>query len=131
MHKERKDFSREALLKKTRGILGTIVDPSVRTTKYSAQDCLMSGVAVFSLKYPSLLQFEQDYKQEGVVTKNFRNLFEIKEIPSDTQFRERLDIIDYEELQPVFNGLLYDLQRGINSSRSEMCISISIRTNKS
>ncbi len=35
---------------------------SKRSRDYSLTDCLMSGVAVFGMKYPSLLQFEAWFK---------------------------------------------------------------------
>lgn len=113
MHKERKSFSKEALLSRVKNIfVEKVKDQSVRSSKYSLSDCLMSGVAIFSLKYASLLKFEESFKKDGPVTKNLKNLFAIKDVPSDTQFRERLDVVDYEELQPAFDSLLYDLQRG-------------------
>lgn len=113
MHKERKNFSKEALLNKVKNIfVKEVKDVRLRSSKYSLLDCLMSGVSIFSLKYASLLKFEETFKKDGPVTKNLRNLFGIKDVPSDTQFRERLDIVNYEELQAVFDGLLYELQRG-------------------
>lgn len=112
MYKERKSFSKEALLNKVKNIFIDIVkDTKLRSSKYGLLDCLMSGVSIFSLKYVSLLKFEETFKKYGPVTKNLKNLFGIKEVPIDTQFRKRLDVVNYEELQPVFDGLLYDLQR--------------------
>ncbi len=45
----------------------------------------MSGVAVFSLKYPSLLQFDQHQDKEELVRKNLRALYGIKQAPSLVQ----------------------------------------------
>lgn len=113
MHKERKSFSKESLLARVRSIFKEEVkDIKERKSKYNIVDCLMSGVGIFSLKYASLLKFEESFRTEGIVTKNLKKLFGIKDAPSDTQYRERLDVINYEDLQPVFDGLIYDLQRG-------------------
>jgi hypothetical protein len=113
MNKERKSFSKEALLSRVKNtFIEKVNSPSARSPKYSLLDCLMSGIAIFSLKYASLLKFEESFKKDGAVTKNLKNLFAIKDVPSDTQFRERLDVVNYEELQPAFDSLLYDLQRG-------------------
>lgn len=113
MNKERKSFNKEALLSRVKNIFSkTVKELRDRTPKYSILDCLMSGIAIFSLKYSSLLKFEESFRGEGIVNKNLRKLFGITDVPSDTQFRERLDAINYEELQSVFDGLLYDLQRG-------------------
>lgn len=113
MNKERKSFSKEALLSRVKQVfIKEVSDPSVRSSRYSLLDCLMSGIAIFSLKYASLLKFEESFKKGGPVTQNLKNLFAIKDVPSDTQFRERLDVVNYEELQPAFDSMLYDLQRG-------------------
>lgn len=113
MHKERKSFSKEALLGRVKSVFSiSVKELNRRTPVYNVVDCLMSGIAIFSLKYASLLKFEESFKKNGPVSQNLKNLFAIKEVPSDTRFRERLDVINYEELQPVFDGLLHDLQRG-------------------
>ena len=53
----------------------------------------MSGLAVFSLKCPSLLDY--DTKRLDVPTaKNLRDLYFVSAPPSDTYLRERLDDIN-------------------------------------
>ena len=47
-------------------------------------DHLMSGLAVFGLKYPSLLQFDQDSRAEKVTRHNLRQLYGIERAPCDT-----------------------------------------------
>ena len=39
---------------------------------YSWQDCIMSGLAVFGFKMPSLLQFEKDKASEPILRRNLR-----------------------------------------------------------
>lgn len=68
----------------------------------------MSGLAVFSLKYPSLLNYDRD---RDLIETNLRNLFGIKQLPSDTYMRERLDEVDPSELRRCFTGLFGAVQR--------------------
>jgi hypothetical protein len=50
----------------------------------------MSGLAIFGLKYPSLLQFDQD-RNVDLTPSNLKSLYSIKHAPSDIYLRERLD----------------------------------------
>jgi hypothetical protein len=74
---------------------------------YSVADALMSGLALFSLKEPSLLAF-----QERRYDANMKNIFRIQNVPSDTQMREILDPLEPDLLRPMFNDVLRELQRG-------------------
>src|SRR5262245_60234544 len=58
---------------------------------YQLPDILRSAFAMFSLKSPSLLAFEEQTKQEK---KNLKSIYHIDAIPSDTQMRTALDPID-------------------------------------
>ena len=71
----------------------------------------MSGLALFGLKYPSLLQFEHDRREE-TTRANLHALYGIERAPSDTYFRERLDELDPSQLRPLYKALFADLQRG-------------------
>jgi hypothetical protein len=72
-------------------------------------DALMSGFAVFALKDPSLLAFDQRRQQD---TKNLEMIFHIAHVPCDTQMRETLDPVDPEELRPAFSNIFAELTRG-------------------
>ena len=74
-------------------------------------DHLMSGLALFGLKYPSLLQFDKD-QRKGAVHSNLCSLYGIKRAPCDTHFRERLDEVDPRQLRPLYKRLFSTLQRG-------------------
>ena len=76
----------------------------------SLLDNLLSGFAVFSLKYPSLLQFN-NHSAEAMVKHNLHTVFQINTIPSDTQLRERLDEVAPELLRRVYANLLAQAQR--------------------
>jgi len=83
------------------------------SSNYSLIDCLMCGMAIFGMKYASLLKFDQDMRsQESEIKHNLRSLYQVAKAPSDTYLRERLDAIDYLELRSAYNALLRALQRG-------------------
>ena len=83
---------------------------ALRTGSISLQDCLLSGYAMFSLKYPSLLQFDQHFR-EDIVRHNLAKVYEITAIPSDTQMRARLDMVEPGQLRSVFRRLFAQCQR--------------------
>jgi len=79
---------------------------------YRWDDCIMSGLAVFGFKFPSLLQFEKGVKSEPLISRNLRTLYGVKKVPSDTCMRERLDQIDPRQLRRPFKQIFSHLQRG-------------------
>ena len=85
---------------------------SSKELEQSTLDCLMSGLAVFVFKHPSLLDFEKTYKESALLRDNLKRLFGCSWIPCDTQMRVRLDEIDPTMLKDVFKSLFRILQRG-------------------
>lgn len=77
----------------------------------SLRDCLVSGLALFKLKFPSLLQFDQS-RGEETIRQNLETLFRVRNVPSDTYLRERLDPVSPEDLRPAFKKVFSSLQRG-------------------
>lgn len=75
-------------------------------------DCLMSGLAIFGMKFPSLLQFEEQSKEGGITKRNLRTLYQVGQIPSDTYLRERLDEVNPREVRKIFKVLFAQVQRG-------------------
>ena len=73
-----------------------------KTPTYSLPDVLLSGLAIFGQKYPSLLAFENDLAISNAKADNLKKLVGIEKIPSDTQMRERIDRIDQNELRVAF-----------------------------
>jgi RNase P protein component len=67
---------------------------------------------MFSLKYPSLLQFDQGTRQDDPVRHNLRTLYGVSEAPCDTQMRSILDPVEPRRLRPAFRALHSALQRG-------------------
>ena len=72
-------------------------------------DFLMSGFSIFCLKFPSLLQFEEQMR-ERKMTSRLSPLFYLQEVPSDTHMRSVLDEINPESLAPVFKKLFNKVQ---------------------
>ena len=68
----------------------------------------MSGFALFSLKDPSLLAFDE--RRE--TPKNLERVYGIIRIPSDTQMRTILDEVNPEKIRPSFKRIVQQLQRG-------------------
>lgn len=80
--------------------------------EYSLSDSLMSGLAIFGMKYPSLLQFDKDSRHELPVQHNLKVLYGLDKTPSDTQVRQILDPVDPKSLRPAFKSLFAAAQRG-------------------
>jgi hypothetical protein len=106
----RKSLSAPGLLCEVRRCFQSIKDDTVGRG-FELADYLMSGLAVFGLKYPSLLQFDEGRADEVVVS-NLRSLYGIARAPSDTALRERLDGVDPSLLRRAFRRVLHLLQRG-------------------
>jgi disulfide oxidoreductase YuzD len=70
-------------------------------------DALMAAFALFSLKDPSLLAFE-DRRGEA----NLHSIYLIDQVPCDSQMRTILDPLDPELLRAVFRDVFRQLQRG-------------------
>jgi hypothetical protein len=105
----RKQLCAEGLLKQARRVFSTLEDKP--GCEIPLVDHLMAGLALFGLKYPSLLQFDRDGR-DATTAANLRALYGIERAPSDTGFRERLDQIDPRQLRPLYKSLLGLLQRG-------------------
>ena len=107
-----KELLMSRLLKEVKCSFEKIASPVERREKsISLSDCLLSGLAIFSLKYASLLQFDKD-KRIPSKEYNLKKLYGIKVIPSDTYLRERLDELLASTLRNTFNVLLRWAQRG-------------------
>jgi hypothetical protein len=107
--KVRKYLSADSLFKMIREQFKQISDSRKGNTTISLCDALMSAFAMFSLKDPSLLAFDERRKEED---HNLKNIFGIEQIPCDTQMREVIDNIPDESIRPAFLANFRRLQRG-------------------
>lgn len=105
----RQALSAPGLLRTARAVFGKI--PDEIATDIPLVDHLMSGLALFGLKYPSLLPFDQD-REDATQRANLRTRYGIERAPSDTGFHQRLDVLDPKHLRPLYKALFAALQRG-------------------
>jgi hypothetical protein len=82
-----------------------------RSPSISLKDHLMSGLAIFGLKCPSLLDYDRK-RSEIATAQNLRDLYYIDTPPSDTYLRERLDQVDPNHLRSAFTSVFALFQRG-------------------
>lgn len=102
----RKHLSADALIRTLKARFEQL--PDQRTDPLiPLQDALLSAFALFSLKDPSLLAFD-----ERRTDQNLKHLYGIGQIPSDTQMRKILDPVDPAALRPAFQDVFRQLQRG-------------------
>lgn len=111
MYRFRKHLSMPGLLATIMKQFKSVAEDISQDSTISLADCLMSGLALFSLKYPSLLKFDHD-RADDIIKSNLRSLFGIQHAPCDTYLRERLDPISPKSLRQVFTTLFFQLQRG-------------------
>jgi hypothetical protein len=97
----RKHLSADALFQNIRESFRDIRDPRTGRSEISLPDALMSGLAVFALKDPSLLAFDQRRQQDE---ENLRMIFHMEHVPCDTRLREILDPVDPEQVRPAFRN---------------------------
>jgi hypothetical protein len=112
---EKKHLSAKGLLQTVRQCFSKVFLPKKqgagKDPEIPLKDCLMSGLAVFSLKFPSLLQFDQS-KNEEIIRHNLETMYEVQRAPCDTQMRERLDQVPPEKIRGAFKKVFSCLQRG-------------------
>lgn len=115
--KFRPDVSMPGLLSTVRAAFESVPDSRRQASiKHSMDDALMAGLAMFSLKYPSLLMFDEDARANGEVENpmtrhNLMSLFSLTSVPSDTQMRTILDPVEPKHLRPAFRAIHSGLQR--------------------
>ena len=108
----RKELSAAGLAGIARGCFAGIADPVSGRGGANLADCLMSGLAMYGLKYASLLKFDEAARGDGTVRANLRSLYGVSRAPSDTRLRERLDEVDPRSLRQCYRQLFAALQRG-------------------
>jgi len=107
--KIRKHLSASGLFKLLRSGFEKIKDHrAAELVKISLADSLMSAFAVFSLKDPSLLAFDERRKTDG----NLKRVYGLEEVPCDTQMRTTLDEVEPSAVEPLFKDVFRELQRG-------------------
>ena len=103
-------LSGDSLLQSIRDLFKLVDDPrDPSRIRIALSDFLMAGFAIFSLKFPSLLNFEQKMRERGLES-NLSPVYGMIEVPSDTHLRSVLDEVNPESLAPVFKKLFTKAQ---------------------
>lgn len=95
-------------LVKARALFDGIKDHRASNASHSLSDIFMSGLAMFSLKYASLLDFDQ---QTDLERENLNRVFGIEAVCSDTQLRRVLDRQPHTPMRQWFVDRFSDLER--------------------
>ena len=106
--KIRRHLSADGLIKIVKKGFKKVKEHRPMNVEIPLVDALMSGYALFALKDPSLLAFDQRRKEP----ENLKRVYDISRIPSDTQMRKILDGVNPEEIRPLFKSVVQQLQRG-------------------
>src|SRR5271157_3076772 len=105
----RNNLSADSLFGLIRSRFGSLPDPRSGEVEIPLDDALMSALAMFSLKDPSLLAFDHRRRDP---TDNFRTIYGINHVPCDSQMRDILDPVDPVGVRPAFLDVFRCLQRG-------------------
>ena len=108
-HIYRTTLSMDAQIATARSGFDQIPDHRRRSGKYTLSDGLMSVLAMFLLKDPSLLAFDERRQTD---VGNLERIFGIRQPPCDTHTRELLDPVNPELFRPMFRSVFSQLQRG-------------------
>mgnify|MGYP000988906074 CR=1 FL=1 len=104
----RRYLSADALISLLRKRFEAVPDGRRRgSTTYSMADALAGAFAMFSLKQPSLLMFQNQKDQPAI-----KKLYQLDQVPSDSTMREILDGAEIDQLNEAFADIFYELQRG-------------------
>ena len=106
--KLRKHLSASGLFRLLRSGFEKVKDHRQDKVKVSLADTLMSAFAMFSLKDPSLLAFDERRVRDG----NLKRVYDLEQILSDTQMRTILDEVDVQDVKSSYKDIFRELQRG-------------------
>jgi hypothetical protein len=91
-------LSADVLLGLVRAEFDHVPDQRADNASLDLADALMSGYALFALKDPSLLAFDE----RRATDRNLHTIFKIGQVPSDTQLRTMLDEVEPADLRPLY-----------------------------
>jgi len=103
-----KYLNADELIGQVRSVFAKVKDIRAGNARIPLVDALMSAFAVFCLKDPSLLAFDQR-RMDG--DPNLKRVFGIEHVPCDTQLREILDAVSPDLLRPAFKKVFSLMQR--------------------
>ena len=95
-------LSADALFQNIHQSFQGIRDPRTGRPSISLAAALMSGLAMFALKDPSMLAFDQRRQADE---KSLQRIFHVEDVPCDTRMREILDPVNPEHLRSAFGNV--------------------------
>ena len=107
--KMRTHLNADTLYARIREDFAKVKDHRASNAKISLPDILMSGFALFSVKDPSLLAFDERRQADP---DSLHTVFGISCIPCDSQMRDVLDPVSSQMLRRPFASIFAQLQRG-------------------
>jgi len=102
-----KFLSADSLFALVRTGFEQVSDKRAKNVQITMPDALMSGFAMFSLKDPSLLAFEERRETDS----NLKSIYRIEKAPGDTQMRTILDEVGPLEIRPMFTRVYRHIER--------------------
>ena len=109
--KLRKHLNADALFEVVYSNFKKFPESRSENIEISMADTLMSGFAMFSLKDPSLLAFDERRNNAGKLM-NLKSVYGIGKVPCDTSMREILDDVTLENFNTSFKTIFSKIQRG-------------------
>jgi hypothetical protein len=107
--KMRSHLNADTLYARIREDFDRVKDHRASNAKVSLSSTLMSGFAMFCLKDPSLLAFDERRQEDP---DSLHTVFGIEHIPCDSQMRSTLDLVSARDLRRPFKTVFAQLQRG-------------------
>jgi len=105
--RQRKDLNADTLFSLIRSFFENSIDHRSENAQIPLADAFLSAFAMFSLKCPSLLDFEAKRSDS-----NLKTIYKVNKVPCDTQMRTILDERDPAEIELLFSDIFRQLQRG-------------------
>jgi len=99
-------LSADALFALVRTGFEPVPDQRAENVSIDLPDALMSAFAMFSLKDPSLLAFDERRATDS----NLRSIYGIRHVPGDTHMRTLLDEVEPVYIRPVYRRVYRRLE---------------------
>jgi hypothetical protein len=97
----RKSLTLDGLIRDLGTYFSAIKDSRKINSSYSLRDVLMTGYAIFSLKYPSLLNLES---RTEITEENLKKVYGLSNMISDSGLRKVLYNVSWRHLRHYFLG---------------------------
>ena len=98
----------DALLKFTKSKFDKFKDTRADNIQYQLGDVVQSGLAIFSLKDSSLLEFNKRIPERA---KNLKRIYKINRVPPDGQMREILDEVKPIQIERVKKAVIGQVKK--------------------